>query len=282
VFVTPVKPDHAVVSMHGMGPNTADVPSMALLPELLYRRQFGKARLAPIKGPATRVGIPLLPEGDSWESTLRRALLPPLSRARMRLGAAMRRRVNGTEFDLDWMPAALYRRWWPRMEAFALPAYYDGRIRINLAGRESEGLVSPTRYEELRAQLVTLLEQCRDPLTGKPAVEHVELPDRAWAEASGGADLCVTWRPGTIGLVHPELGTIGPLPYRRTGGHTGAEGFAAVAGPGIGRGVLPQASAFDVVPTVIELCGHAVPERLSGQSFAPALRGAVAAELATG
>src|SRR5262249_32894519 len=32
----------AVFAVHGMGPNTADVPAMVLLPELLYRHSVGK------------------------------------------------------------------------------------------------------------------------------------------------------------------------------------------------------------------------------------------------
>ena len=42
-------PDAAILafSMHGMGPNLADVPAMLLLPELLYRLQFGHALYEP-------------------------------------------------------------------------------------------------------------------------------------------------------------------------------------------------------------------------------------------
>ena len=36
----------------------------------------------------------------------------------------------------DWVPASRYRSHWATMRAFALPSMYDGRIRLNLRGRE--------------------------------------------------------------------------------------------------------------------------------------------------
>src|SRR5438270_862245 len=66
--------------------------------------------------------------------------------------------------NLSWMPATRYAAFWPSMPAFALPSFYDGRIRINLAGRESRGAVTPRRYRAVRDEIVELLQACRDPL----------------------------------------------------------------------------------------------------------------------
>jgi hypothetical protein len=80
------------------------------------------------------------------------------------------------------------------------------------------------------------------------------------------ADLVVIWTMAPpLGLTHPELGAMGPLPYRRTGGHTGGPGFAYFHGPGIAAGDFGARSAFDVVPTVLELLEVGRPERLSGR-----------------
>jgi hypothetical protein len=70
-----------------------------------------------------------------------------------------------------------------------------------------------------------------------------------------------------MGLVHPEHGQIGPIPYRRTGGHTGGSGFALVHGEGIQPGEYGTRSAYDVVPTLCELLGHPSLEGLSGGSL---------------
>ena len=71
------------------------------------------------------------------------------------------------------------------MPAFALPSFYDGRIRINLRGRERHGIVDPSRYEETCRDLETLLRECRDPRTGEPVVDSFE-------RASTRDPLCLT------------------------------------------------------------------------------------------
>ena len=62
-------PDASVIafSMHGMGPNNADVPTMLLLPELLYRLQFGHALYEPRPQWRAGDGLPLLDETDHWD-----------------------------------------------------------------------------------------------------------------------------------------------------------------------------------------------------------------------
>ena len=46
------------------------------------------------------------------------------------------------------------------------------------------------------------------------------------------ADLVFIWT-GPLAFDHPSLGRIGPIPFRRTGGHTGPFGMAYLHGPGI-------------------------------------------------
>jgi hypothetical protein len=53
---------------------------------------------------------------------------------------------------------------------------------------------------------------------------------------------------------HPEVGTIGPFPFRRTGGHRPG-GFVLVAGPGIPPVELGTHDALDVPATVAALAG---------------------------
>jgi predicted AlkP superfamily phosphohydrolase/phosphomutase len=169
--------------------------------------------------------------------------------------------------SLAWMPAAHYARFWPRMRAFALPSFYDGRIRINLEGRERSGLVRIEDYGRVCDEIEELLRACRDPISGVEAVAAIDRNPRPPLEIEPSeVDLMVTWKD-PLGLAHPRLGQIGPLPYRRTGGHTGGDGFAWIMGPGVGAGDGGTRSAFDVVPTVIELLDQ--PELpISGQSFA--------------
>jgi hypothetical protein len=69
------------------------------------------------------------------------------------------------------------------------------------------------------------------------------------------ADLIISWSGLATGFEHPELGLVGPVPYRRTGGHTGAHGFCFVSGPSIEPHGYVLRSAFDVAPTIAALAG---------------------------
>jgi len=60
---------------HGMGPNNSDVPGMLLLPELLYRRSFGRPLLRePSSWLKAADGVPLLDPDESWSRTIASAL----------------------------------------------------------------------------------------------------------------------------------------------------------------------------------------------------------------
>jgi predicted AlkP superfamily phosphohydrolase/phosphomutase len=155
------------------------------------------------------------------------------------------------------------------MPAFALPSYYDGRIRINLDGREFEGCVPLSEYEARCDRIESLLRECRDPSTGRGVVEHVErVGERApLALCETESDMIVVWKGTFCALDHPTLGRVGPVPYRRPGGHTGPFGMAYLCNAGLKPGDRGIRSSFDVVPTLIELLGEPAPEGLSGASL---------------
>ena len=143
------------------------------------------------------------------------------------------------------------------MPAFALPSFYDGRIRINLQGRERHGIVDPSRYEETCRGLETLLRECRDPRTGEPVVDSFERASTRDPRCLTGseADVVIIWRGVVNALEHPRLGRIGPVPLRRTGGHTGPHGVAYLVGTSLEPGDYGVRSSFDVVPTIAKLLG---------------------------
>lgn len=286
--------DAAIVAftMGGMGPNSSDVQSMVLLPELLYRQAFGKPLLeVPPEWTAAPDGLPVL-EGEKRWSLASRAWVPeppqettsPLS-AQLRsiashLPGPVKTALKGVRSAFDaaddgvrrtrpGQPALRYRHHWPRMPAFALPSFYDGRIRINLRGRERNGMVDPARYEETCRELEKLLGECRNPRTGEPVVSFVERPSTRDPSALTGseADLVVIWRGIAAAFEHPRLGLIGPVPLRRTGGHTGPHGMAYLSEAGLQPGERGVRSSFDVVPTVARLLEAEPPARSSGKSL---------------
>ena len=91
------------------------------------------------------------------------------------------------------------------MEAFALPSYYDGRIRINLKGREHAGRVSVADYGAKLDEICTLLEECRDPRTNQPVVRSIVRPVAADPVNAGPteADLIVIWQGAALAFQHP-------------------------------------------------------------------------------
>jgi predicted AlkP superfamily phosphohydrolase/phosphomutase len=265
-----------LVAMHGMGPNDGDVPSMALLPELLYRSAFGSPYMRQVEFPrALRDGTPILAEDMNWVDVLIQAVphrKPHLHQRAMRriVGMATGKSRAATGTDLNWMPAARYSHFWPGMKAFALPSFYDGRVRLNVAGREEQGIVSVAEYASVCRQISDLVSECRNLLNGKRVASEIYCPKQNPHEVgSSEADVYIVWEGAPLGLFHPRLGGIGPVPYLRTGGHTGKRGFLTVAGSDVPNGQHGLVSSFDVVPTIIELLGQPALPGVSGKSLAP-------------
>jgi len=148
-------------------------------------------------------------------------------------------------------------------------------LRINLIGRERYGMVSPGRYQQVMTDVKSMLSECVDSVTADRVVDGFHEPERPpLARGTTEADLHVFWRGVAVGLVHPTLGSIGPIPYRRTGGHSGPRGFLYFAEPGIRAGERGTVSSFDVLPTIaaflgeentLGLCGRAIVGLLSSE-----------------
>lgn len=282
-----------VFSMGGMGRNRSDVASMLLLPELLHRHAFGSAFFRPsaserpVRGP-----VHLPSDTPSWESWAQKALQPKRSfslpsRLTRHLPARIRDSLHGSSrplppaepegpivSDLSWMPASAYQPAWRRMRVFALPSFYDGRLRVNLKGRERHGLVPLAKYRATLDAVAHLLRECVDAETGEGVVDVLETPPCGDPRELGPteSDLVIVWRHGPLGLEHPRLGRIGPFPWRRTGGHTGPRGKLWLQSPRVAAGDHGDASSFDTVPTLIDLLGCDPPSGpLSGRSLLASL-----------
>lgn len=250
--------DIVAFSMHGMGANDSDVATMALLPELMYRASFGTSLLQPRAEWLEPGAIPMLREREMWSRAVKACLHHPKDDAN-----------TSPDRAIEWMPATAYRRYWPRMRAFALPSFYDGRIRVNLAGRERDGQIAASDYCSALDALCELLGACRDARTGEPVVRSIARPVAADPLRAGPteADLVIVWRGAPLSFQHDKLGTVGPLPFRRTGGHSGGAGIAYFTSRELPRGAARTVSAFDVAPTLIDLLGAPHPPAISGRSL---------------
>jgi predicted AlkP superfamily phosphohydrolase/phosphomutase len=277
-----------VFSMGGMGPNQSDVPSMVLLPELLFRWACHETLLdvpadwsthpRDIPTPAAETSNSSV--SDSWYPSTRRIpaaalaclnkLPAPVKRSLQKLrpnASAAPAQLPAGALRLDWQPATRYRPWWPKMPAFAVPSFYDGRVRVNLRGRERDGVVDGADYASVCDSVERLLRECRDPSTGEPVVTTIERASDPYAMTGTDADLVIVWRGGACAFEHPEHGLIGPVPFLRSGGHTGPYGFAYIANGDIPRGEYGVRSAFDVAPSIVEMVGCPPIDHMSGTSL---------------
>ena len=284
---------HIVVfSVHGSGNNVTDVPSMLLLPELMYRYSFpGYTQMAPgVAG--TPVSSQLKPKGGNWQwhsYTKRheniawtrwvRSILPGriynkiahyLPRHPLDIRSIIETRNAGDA--PEWQPCMWYKHLWPQMKAFAIPSFSEGYIRLNLEGREPEGIVASEDYDAVCDELEKMMLELVNPRTGRPLVKKVvktRAQDASLDASSAGADLVVVWsddEPADT-VDHPELGRIGPVPYRRSGSHR-ARGFWAAKGPKITAGCnLPDGHAIDLAPTLLELMGASPKTQMDGNSL---------------
>ena len=287
--LTTAVPDAAVVvfSLHGMGPNQSDLQSMVLLPELLHRWSTGRPRLTvPDEWTAAPAGIVPFDPQLGWSRTMRDVFdgaatskAASLYAVARRLGNKARRLQDGRSSAKDgaeghavpirWMPAGWYQDRWPSMRAFALHSFYDGRIRVNLRGREANGVVAPSERDAVLDEIEAVLSDCSDPFSGGPVVRAFE----RWRPGDGldvgetEVDAIVTWAGTCSAFDHPTLGRIGPLPFRRAGGHSRVEGMAWVRADGLEAGDGGWRSSFDVVPTLVDLLGAEPLPALSGSSL---------------
>ncbi len=152
---------------------------------------------------------------------------------------------------------------WAATRAFAHPADNQGYIRLNLRGRERDGIVDPSEADALMDEIEAGLRTFRDP-DGEPAVTDVvrvrELYPGERAERL--PDLSVRWseRPATRldRVISERFGEVrrAGSGSGRSGNHTAGDAWAVLA-PGTARHREPSRPArlVDVAATIAALAG---------------------------
>lgn len=144
-------------------------------------------------------------------------------------------------------------------------------IRINLKGREPEGIVEPgAAYQELCRTLIADVAGLRDPVSGLKVFDSIhdrnEIFSGPWLEEAD--DLILVARPGhyLIGGDHPDLfGLPGSRNFRWTGCHR-REGLFILSGPGIAPGGIDLAADItDIAPTLLYWLGLEIDRHLDGK-----------------
>ncbi len=305
LHVAPTNARIIVFSAHGMRANHTDLPGLFFLAELMYRHSFpGKCGFTDSLPGDNRAPSPVMrhPKAVSWSRAVwaQRTDPNPLRRiARKVLPIELSHLVDnvlgqpeGPDYLYNHRPAFFVADWyshlWPRMRAFSLISEGgDGYIRINLQGREANGIVKPEDYARLCAELTGHILALKNGRTGEPIVDKV-LKTREKAEADEDpslpeADLIVIFKecePFDV-IESPAFGRIGPVPFRRSGAHT-RNGFMFLKSGTIKPGsTFPTCRPLDITPTILDLLGAPVPAYYEGRSVLASPQ-AWPARLATG
>jgi predicted AlkP superfamily phosphohydrolase/phosphomutase len=140
-------------------------------------------------------------------------------------------------------------------------------VRINLEGREPDGVVPAEEYDEVREELVSLLSSARTP-EDDPVFEDVALRGEDFEGPGGDAAVGVVTVPA--GLDHflsaglsDEVFDGPDEPWNHK-----LEGIVAAAGEAVDPDVpLDGAHLFDVAPTVLATFDVPADERMDGSTL---------------
>lgn len=282
-----------IFSAHGMGSATIDLPSFAYLPEFMYRFNFpGQWRLAhgdpsePLPPPLTEMKWTYWERhlwGDKYESNPIRHFLrketptrvfkllePYLDRTEKPDLISHYELMRRGDTVVPWNPAQWYKPLWPSMKAFALPSFAEGYIRINLEGREPQGMISAADYHELCDELCDKLYALKEPRKGIPMVRKIVRPRKDPHDSNPklpDADLIVVWQDNypTDVMESPDYGRFGPLPHYRAGSHR-AQGLIMANGPEIeSNTTISSGHVLDLAPTLLSLMDAPIPDYLEGK-----------------
>ena len=217
-------------------------------------KEDGKPRVAKVDlVSAVRNMIP-----KSFRVAVSRALLP--------------RKVN-EKLSLRWKTAGIS---WQHTRAFLIENANEGYIRINLKGREPQGIVDPGReYEELCEELYQTIKSAINPANRKGAVQTVYKTDAIYDGPCRGhmPDIIINWNDDAkittelltekYGLARSAQPGYALTPYY-TGNHR-PTAFALAMGSKVPRGhTLEGTSILDLAPTILTHFGITPPDYMSG------------------
>lgn len=247
-----------VLSLHGMGVNHSRTE---LLPEMVTRILEVETNQGWSQRPKlTSRFRDLIP--DTWRHAVKRRLPHEIQdklTSYWRMGAA------------DWS----------KTPVFTLLGDYDGYLRVNLKGRESQGSVDTKEYESWIEIIRSGLKSFVDADSGEPIVKAVLHRDELGL--TGGSlhhfpDMITQWRETPASahreLLSPKYGRIpwptpGHNPEGRSGNHR-PQGFLIAHGKRFKPATtIPGIRVIDLTPTIIDILGMPVPDYMEGSIINP-------------
>jgi hypothetical protein len=175
-----------------------------------------------------------------------------------------------------------FRRKLPKVDAsaFSLVSCLNGYIRINLRGREKNGMVEPGEaYDQLCSAIIEDFKTFVDADTGEPIIEQIMRSDELFETGPRLGflpDLVVRWASipaiynrKVVSNRYPRLSI--SMPLRNLNGRSGnhsSEGFMLAVGGGIlPYSLVEKGDILDLAPTIFALLGVDKPIQMRGNSL---------------
>lgn len=154
---------------------------------------------------------------------------------------------------------------WTSTRVFRLPSVGNSYLRVNLAGRDPAGIVSPgTEYDALLSEISAQFLALVNPETGEQVVEDIYFPATQFRgpRAMDLPDVAIVWnsRNPIDGVASNVIGAIaGRQQSDRSGNHR-PEGFALFRGPSFAsRNGEYQGDARQLAPAILKRFGVEAP-----------------------
>lgn len=264
-----------LVSGDGMGPNYS---GSHILPDLL-------TRMGLLNRQDPDQGVAASHETDRRPEAARKSPQPPVDvlgtirgmvpeRVRIAVSCHLLPRQLREKLSLRWKTAGIA---WNRTRAFLIENANEGYIRINLKGREPEGIVAPGHdYERVRDEITRTARTMTNPANGRPAALGVHKTDDLYRGPCRDAmpDVIINWNDEarvttellteTYGMARSEVPGCALAPYY-TGNHR-PDAFMIAVGPGVAPGAaIEAASILDLAPTILASFGIERPAYMDGK-----------------
>lgn len=201
-----------------------------------------------------------------------RTIIP--ERLRAAVSQVLLSRQLQEQLSLRWKTAGIS---WPKTQAFVIENANEGYIRINLKGREPEGIVLPgDEYASLCDEIYRTAKTMINPATDTPAALEVYKTDDICHGPcrSHMPDVVIIWNLDArvttellldkYGLVRVKDAGCAVAPYY-SGNHW-PNAFAAAVGPKVPESLtLEGGSILDLAPTILTQFGIEPPEYMDGR-----------------
>ena len=253
-----VKDDVTVMifSLHGMGANTslAEYFLPKMISNIINETVSRQKKENIVK--KLRKKIPL-----EWRSNLKKLLPLPIQ----------------DKITAYWRMAGID---WNKTKVFNLLADLQGYIRINLKGREKEGIVEEgDEYNQLCNKIIEGLKTFKDADTMETIVDGINRKDQLFDKGKGFdnlPDLLVKWKFKPAAkyrkIVSSEFGELEwPMPGKNPDGRSGnhrPEGFLIAKGEGFkADSFIDNKHIIDLAPTILKHLNVSIPNWMRGTAI---------------